>query len=1578
MPLGLEMGRVKFFLRMSVILLSGMASFSVQSCLFDNDSKNSTPPYVSRGYYAIAFTTIGPLPKSVKRMHYDSAYIIKWNRADSITSADVLIQLYKGDTLVMTIPKDSAVSGDSGAQLWNLGINRPPGGSGTNYRIKISSVSDTSEWDFSPTFAVYSNFSGSIRIQSPTISTVVQFGSILVISWTASGNLGSGLGLELYRSDTLLSQIGTYSSTSGFYYWTVAGPITSSANYRIRVFSLSDPALNARSPLFRITKPYYGSFTVTAPAAGAAFTAGNSSAISWTSSGTPGNTVNVQLFRDSTWVTGVAYGISSTTSTYYWIFPSGLATSSRYRIRIVSQQDTSIYAYSGFFTVNGIAPDAFEPDNQRGWANSIADTIPQSRTLTYLDTDWVRIDAEKGRAYSATLQAGFTFMVYVTDSSGNFLNSYSGANLQTAFTAAYTGRYYLRVQYYSSSSGYQGAYTLTVRSFIPQANFTAPSAGAILTAGSISSINWIPDVVVFGNMVSFRLYRDTALIQSMMFGVSNNGSYVWTPPSNLTTGNDYRIRIENYNNTRIFAYGPAFTINGLMPDSFETDNSRLTAKIILDSANQARTLTMADTDWVQFSAVAGRQYLFKIQSGFMLNVFFTDSNGTILGTYGWAGLQMVLTPANTGRHYLRIQNYSTGVGFQGPYSLSMREFDAQTGLPVTFTSPSSGATLAAGSTYNIGWVPDSAIYGATVNFSLYRDSTLIQTVISGTANDGISPWTIPTNSTTAGNYRLRISNYSNNQIFAYSPLFAISGINPDVYEPDNVRLSAKAISDSTTQARTMTLSDTDWVQFNAVSGRKYLAGIQSSFNVFAYVADSSGIIVSSNYGSNLQILFTPVYAGRYYLRIECFSNVLGYQGAYSLSLRSYDAQTGFPLSFSSPASGAVLTAGSTYPLNWTPDSLLFGTSVSFQLYRDSLLLQTLVTGTPNDGVHTWTVPSTLTSGNNYRIRIVKSNNLQVFASSPVFTINGITPDIYEPDNTRQTAMTIADSVTQSRTLTLSDTDWMQINTVMGNKYLATVMVGFPVQANLTDSNGNILNSYTGTSFQLTLTPTYAGRYYLRVMYASAAAGFQGSYHVTTHKADALNGFPITFTSPQSGAAVTAGSTYNIGWIRDTISFGSTVNFLLYRDTVQILSVSGLAANSGNYSWSVPSGLISAGNYRLRIASNSNAQVFGFSPVFSITGMVPDKFEPNDSSGVSTLLQPNQGREQLSLTLLDRDWFRFTGIAGRLYIIRTVSALSNTAALHSGLGGALITSSAKAADDSVNSIAWVCLQDGQYSFQVSAAASGSYSLEFQEFTSPRLAVTSPAAGDTVTRNQSLTIRWTSLADIRGLVDIFLYNSAGLVRNLAVNTANTGVFNWIVPLDSLAIPAGNNYEIRVISRVHSSISGSSGGFQISSRTCSGAACPPTLTLSDFESGNGGFVSTGINAWRWGAPTYNLGPSAAHSGNKVWGLSLDTSYANSANYELFSPSFTVPPAGTLAFWHWLFKESSCCDYGYVGISVDGGATFTNLATFSIGTTAGWAQASYSLASYSGQIAILRWRFTSDGNVNYPGWFIDDVEVR
>jgi hypothetical protein len=148
------------------------------------------------------------------------------------------------------------------------------------------------------------------------------------------------------------------------------------------------------------------------------------------------------------------------------------------------------------------------------------------------------------------------------------------------------------------------------------------------------------------------------------------------------------------------------------------------------------------------------------------------------------------------------------------------------------------------------------------------------------------------------------------------------------------------------------------------------------------------------------------------------------------------------------------------------------------------------------------------------------------------------------------------------------------------------------------------------------------------------------------------------------------------------------------------------------------------------------------------------------------------------------------------------------------------------------------------------------------------------------------------------------------------------------------------------------------------------------------------------KFGGPTSNrLIPTDPHSGRTFWwsdrGDGMDATLTKTIDLR----SVTDPK---LAFWTWYGIEVDY-DYAYVTVSTDGGSHWTPLRTeassatdpngqnlgngmsgSSSGETAtGWKHLTADLSPYLGKQVQLRFEYVTDGNLNFGGFAVDDIEI-
>jgi len=102
---------------------------------------------------------------------------------------------------------------------------------------------------------------------------------------------------------------------------------------------------------------------------------------------------------------------------------------------------------------------------------------------------------------------------------------------------------------------------------------------------------------------------------------------------------------------------------------------------------------------------------------------------------------------------------------------------------------------------------------------------------------------------------------------------------------------------------------------------------------------------------------------------------------------------------------------------------------------------------------------------------------------------------------------------------------------------------------------------------------------------------------------------IMISSPSSNDIWRTNSEYDIVW-EDNNS--ENVKIELYKGDEIVDTISSSIINDGNYGWSIPTGLSEGSDYRIKITSLSDNEVFGFSNYFTILHQpCVDEYEPED-------------------------------------------------------------------------------------------------------------------------------------------------------------------------------------------------------------------------------------------------------------------------------------------------------------------------------------------------------------------------------
>jgi len=151
--------------------------------------------------------------------------------------SNVKIDLYKGGSFDSTIK--SSTSND-GSYDWPISSSQTVG---TNYKVKITSTSNSSYYDYSD-----NNFSvtaaPTITVTDPDGGESWQRGTSHDITWDSAGNPGSNVKIELYKGGSFNRTITSSTSNDGTYNWSIVSSQTVGTDYKVKITSTSNSSYN--------------------------------------------------------------------------------------------------------------------------------------------------------------------------------------------------------------------------------------------------------------------------------------------------------------------------------------------------------------------------------------------------------------------------------------------------------------------------------------------------------------------------------------------------------------------------------------------------------------------------------------------------------------------------------------------------------------------------------------------------------------------------------------------------------------------------------------------------------------------------------------------------------------------------------------------------------------------------------------------------------------------------------------------------------------------------------------------------------------------------------------------------------------------------------------------------------------------------------------------------------------------------------------------------------------------------------------------------------------------------------------
>ncbi len=428
------------------------------------------------------------------------AYAITW---DGFTGPDVAIELYKGTRLYSTIARSAP---NTGSFPWTA-----PGDTalGSDFRIKITSASDLSQYDVSDnTFEI----KDVAMVTYPTAAGITfRPGQSPTITW--AGFNGSSIKIDLYKGASLHRTITSFTENDGSYTWPISTSQTLGSDFKIRVTSSDLTQFDESDNFFAIADP-----RVTYPTdAGIAWKVGESRRITWT--GFIGAEVRIELYDGRTLNRTIAASTVNDGS-YDWTIPGDQTPGTNFMIRIILTSDASQSDDSDNYFAITNPRVTYPTDAGLTWK------IGESRTITWagFNGSSVAIELYQGSSLSRTIAAS-------TSNDGSYPWTVpAGQTLGSDF----------KIRITSTSD----------RSQTDESDNFFTIADPRVLYPTDPGITWrVGDGLTFawsgfaGSSVRIELYNGSTLDRTIASSTANTGSYRWMVPADQTPGSDFRIRI---------------------------------------------------------------------------------------------------------------------------------------------------------------------------------------------------------------------------------------------------------------------------------------------------------------------------------------------------------------------------------------------------------------------------------------------------------------------------------------------------------------------------------------------------------------------------------------------------------------------------------------------------------------------------------------------------------------------------------------------------------------------------------------------------------------------------------------------------------------------------------------------------------------------------------------------------------------------------------------------------------------------------------------------------------------------------
>ena len=282
---------------------------------------------------------------------------------------------------------------------------------------------------------------------------------------------------------------------------------------------------------------------------------------------------------------------------------------------------------------------------------------------------------------------------------------------------------------------------------------------------------------------------------------------------------------------------------------------------------------------------------------------------------------------------------------------------------LSLSQPNSGSVYNAGTVQTLIWTSTGAI--SNIIIELYKGTTLFSSLNPSTLNDGTESWTVPLSCSTGMDYRIKITDTSDSNIYDYSDYFKIYAAGEkslNVINPSSSSLFIAGTNHNLIWNSTGPINDVEIQLFK-----------DDVFNLTIY---------SSIFNDGNEMWLVPLScttATNYKMKIIDISN----SSVYAFS-EYFTIETPKTITINEPSISSIYNINFSCNIIWNSTGDI--DNVSIELFQGEVFHTSIRLNTPNDGIEEWIVPITCSPGLDYRIKITFILNSSVYDFSDYFSL----------------------------------------------------------------------------------------------------------------------------------------------------------------------------------------------------------------------------------------------------------------------------------------------------------------------------------------------------------------------------------------------------------------------------------------------------------------------------------------------------------------------------------------------------------------------------------------------------------------